>query len=153
MPATSNVRESITEAMRHPYGIPSLGKLTSGKDRIIVLVDDVTRPTPLKKILPTILEQLCTEGAKAEKIKIIIGLGTHRPMSDAEIKEHLGHEIVENFTIANHDFKDDRKLSNLGTTELGIPAVVNREVVDADFVLSVGNIVPHNAAGWGGGAK
>ncbi|HYW00669.1 MAG TPA: nickel-dependent lactate racemase [Candidatus Acidoferrum sp.] len=153
LPASNSVSESITEAMRHPYGIPSLAKLASGKDRIIVLVDDLTRPTPLKKILPTILEQLCTEGSKAEKIKIIIGLGTHRPMSDTEIKEHLGQEIVENFTIANHDFKDDKKLINLGTTELGIPAIVNREVVDADFVLSVGNIVPHNAAGWGGGAK
>lgn len=153
LPASKSVRESITEAMRHPYGIPSLAKLASGKDRMVVLVDDLTRPTPLKKILPTILEQLCTEGLKAERLKIIIGLGTHRPMSDTEIKEHLGQEIVENFTIVNHDFKDDKKLVNLGTTELGIPAIVNRDVVDADFVLSVGNIVPHNAAGWGGGAK
>lgn len=74
-------------------------------------------------------------------------------MSDAEIEEHLGSEIVEHFQISNHNYKDDRQLINLGTTELGIPAVVNKEVVDADFVLSVGNIVPHNAAGWGGGAK
>ena len=153
LPAVNNIRESIVDAMRHPYGIPSLGKLANGKDRIVVLVDDVTRPTPLKKILPVILEQLCSEGTKADKIRIIIGLGTHRPMSDAEIREHLGHEIVEHFAISNHDYKDERKLINLGTTELGIPALVNKEVVNADFVLGVGNIVPHNAAGWGGGAK
>jgi nickel-dependent lactate racemase len=30
---------------------------------------------------------------------------------------------------------------------------VNKTVVEADFVLGVGNIVPHNAAGWGGGGK
>ena len=107
----------------------------------------------MKKILPPILQQICAEGTKADKIKIIIGLGTHRPMSDTEIENHLGYEIVENFEISNHNYKDDSKLINLGSTELGIPAIVNKEVVEADFVLSVGNIVPHNAAGWGGGAK
>jgi nickel-dependent lactate racemase len=60
---------------------------------------------------------------------------------------------VESVRISNHDYKNDPKLVNLGTTELGIPALVNKTVVDADFVLSVGNIVPHNAAGWGGGSK
>src|SRR5208337_1116285 len=153
LPAAENVDQLIVDAMRQPYGIPPIGKLTSGKDRIIVLVDDVTRPTPLKKILPPILQQICAEGTKADKIKIIIGLGTHRPMSDTEIENHLGSEIVENFEISNHNYKDDSKLVNLGSTELGIPAIVNKEVVEADFVLSVGNIVPHNAAGWGGGAK
>ena len=150
--ATTNLHASIMDAMRQPYGIPPIGKLAIGKDRIVVLVDDMTRPTPLKKVLPPILGQLC-EGTKADKIKIIIGLGTHRPMSDAEIKQHLGNEIVEDFEISNHNYKEDRKLVNLGTTKLGIPAIVNKEVIDADFVLSVGNIVPHNAAGWGGGAK
>jgi len=153
MSAVSNVRGSIVDAMRNPYGIPSIAKLAQGKDRVVVLVDDMTRPTPVKEILPAILEELRVGGLKAEKIKIIIGLGTHRPMSDREITEHLGAEVIENFTVANHNFKDDEKLINLGTTELGIPAIVSREVVDADFVLSVGNIVPHNAAGWGGGAK
>jgi nickel-dependent lactate racemase len=153
LPAAKNVPESVTQAMRKPIGLPSIGELANGKDRIVVLVDDVTRPTPLKKILPTVLEQLCSKGAKAEKIRIIIGLGTHRPMSDVEIREHLGPEIAENFAVSNHDYKDESRLIHLGTTELGIPAVVNKQVVDADFVLSVGNIVPHNAAGWGGGAK
>jgi len=153
LPATENVNQSIVEAMRQPYGIPSISKLASGKDRIVVLVDDLTRPTPLKKILPSVLQEICTNGIKADKIKIIIGLGTHRPMSDAEIADHIGPEIAENFEISNHNYKDDRQLVNLGTTELGIPAVVNKEVIEADFVLSIGNIVPHNAAGWGGGAK
>ena len=153
LPATDNLRSSIVDSMRRPIGTPPISKLTIGKDRIVVLVDDMTRPTPLKKVLPLILEELRSEGTKTEKIKIIIGLGTHRPMSEAEIKQHLGDEIVETYEIANHNYKDDKKLVNLGTTELGIPAIVNKEVIDADFVLSVGNVVPHNAAGWGGGAK
>ena len=46
LPAAENVDQLIVNAMKQPYGIPSIGKLASGKDRIIVLVDDVTRPTP-----------------------------------------------------------------------------------------------------------
>jgi nickel-dependent lactate racemase len=74
-------------------------------------------------------------------------------MTDAEILDHLGPEVAERFEVFNHDCKDDKGLVNLGTTELGIPALVNRTVVEADFVMSVGNVVPHNAAGWGGGGK
>lgn len=153
MPAVKNIRQSVLDAMKRPYGMLPISKLTKGKNRIVVLVDDMTRPTPLRELLPTVLEQLCSHGAKEDKIEIMIGLGTHRAMSDAETKEHLGHEVVERFTISNHDYKDESKLVNLGSTELGIPALVNKAVVDADFVLSVGNIAPHNAAGWGGGAK
>jgi nickel-dependent lactate racemase len=139
--------------LKQPYGTAPIATLTKGKDRIVILVDDITRPTPVKEILPTLLDHLCSNGMKEEDVEVIIGLGTHRPMSDSEIREHLGSEVAERVTISNHDYKDDSKLVNLGTTELQIPALVNKSVVDADFVLSVGNIVPHNAAGWGGGAK
>jgi len=151
--STSHLDQVVVDAMKRPIGISPISKLVNGKDRVIILVDDVTRPTPLKKILPPIMQQMCSQKSKRDKVRIIIGLGTHRPMSDAEIEEHLGPEIAENFEITNHDYKDEGRLINLGTTELGVPAVVNKDVVDADFVLSVGNIVPHNAAGWGGGAK
>jgi len=151
--STSHLDQVVVDAMKRPIGISPISKLVNGKDRVIILVDDVTRPTPLKKILPPIMQQMCSQKSKRDKVRIIIGLGTHRPMSDAEIDEHLGPEITENFEITNHDYKDERKLINLGTTELGVPAVVNKDVVEADFVLSVGNIVPHNAAGWGGGSK
>jgi nickel-dependent lactate racemase len=153
LPALPNIHQSVIRAMKQPYGTPSISGLAKREDRIVVLVDDLTRPTPLKQLLPAVLEQLCSGGAREDQIQIIIGLGTHRRMSDAEINTHLGHEITERFAISNHDYKDETRLVNLGTTEFGIPALVNKAVVNADFVLSIGNIVPHNAAGWGGGAK
>jgi nickel-dependent lactate racemase len=153
MRPAKSAQELVIDALKQPYGTPRINQLAKGKDKIVVLVDDITRPTPVKEVLPVVLEQLCSDRVKEDQVEIIIGLGTHRPMSDSETKDHLGPEVVERFTISNHDFKDETKLLNLGTTELGIPALVNKSVVDADFVLSVGNIVPHNAAGWGGGAK
>ena len=149
----ADVRHSVVEALKRPIGTPPLGRMAKKGDKVIVLVDDLTRPTPQNEVLPTVLEELCSSGLRTENIEIMIGLGTHRPMTDEEIVDHLGPEVAERFEVSNHDFKDERKLVNLGTTELGIPALVNRNVIDADLVISVGNIVPHNAAGWGGGAK
>jgi nickel-dependent lactate racemase len=44
-------------------------------------------------------------------------------------------------------------LIHFGVTNRGIPVVVNRNVVEADFRIAVGNIVPHHPAGWAAGAK
>jgi len=153
LPSDPDVRGSVTEAAKRPIGIPPLSQLAKKGDKVVVLVDDLTRPTPQDEILPPILEALCAGGLKADNVEIMIALGTHRPMTDAEIVDHLGPEVVERFEVSNSDYKDEKRLVNLGTTELGIPAHVNKTVVNADLVVGVGNIVPHNAAGWGGGGK
>jgi len=41
----------------------------------------------------------------------------------------------------------------MGTTQAGIPVMVNRLVVGADLVLGIGSIVPHHIPGFSGGAK
>jgi nickel-dependent lactate racemase len=153
LPSIPNVRDSVTEALKKPVGIPPLSKLARKGDKVVVLVDDVTRPTPQNEVLPPVLEELCASGIGANDVQVMIALGTHRPMTDAEIVDHLGPEVAERFEVTNSDYKDDKRLVNLGMTELRIPALVNKSVVEADLVLGVGNIVPHNAAGWGGGGK
>jgi len=153
LPSVPDVRDSVAEALKKPIGIPPLSKLVKRSDKVVVLVDDLTRPTPQNEVLPPILEELCAAGLSADNVQIMIALGTHRPMTDAEIVDHLGPEVAERFEVTNSDYKEDKRLVNLGMTELGIRALVNKTVVEADFVLGVGNIVPHNAAGWGGGGK
>ena len=153
LPAVSDVRASVAEALKKPIGMPPLSKLAKKGDKVVVLVDDLTRPTPQNKVLPPVLEGLCAGSLSADNVQIMIALGTHRAMTDSEIVEHLGPEVAERFEVTNSDCKDERRLVNLGMTELGIPALVNKTVAEADFVLGVGNIVPHNAAGWGGGGK
>ena len=148
LPAVPDVRGSVAEALRKPIGTSPLSKLAKRSDKVVVLVDDLTRPTPQNEVLPPVLEELCAGGLSADNIEIMIALGTHRPMTDAEIVDHLGPEVAERFEVTNSDYKDEKRLVNLGVTQLGIPALVNKTVAEADFVLGVGNIVPHNAAGW-----
>jgi nickel-dependent lactate racemase len=141
------------KALKNPINSVPIDRMAKKGKRVVVIVDDLTRLTPQKNILPTILEFLCSNRVEEDNVEIMIGLGSHRAMTKAEITDRVGPEVAERFTVSQHDCLDEKGLVNLGTTTLGIPALVNKTVADADLVLAVGNIVPHNAAGWAGGTK
>jgi len=42
---------------------------------------------------------------------------------------------------------------DIGRTSYGTPLLVNAEVMQCDFKIAIGSIVPHAFAGFGGGAK
>lgn len=145
--------EVIERSLEDPIGTDKLEELVRPDMKIALLVDDITRPTPKKILLPPIMKRLEMAGVQRKNIKIIIGLGTHRQMTDMEIEEHIGLSNIKGCELVNIDYKDEERFINLGKTDNGTPIEVYREVVEADFKLAVGNIVPHIAAGWGGGAK
>jgi nickel-dependent lactate racemase len=99
-----------------------------------------------------LLDELNTAGVPDEKITVMIGLGTHRPMNREECVERCGKEVADRVKIINlpqepGDFED------LGTTPLGIPIHVSKLYLASELVIAVGNIIPHMYAGWAGGAK
>ena len=55
-------------------------------------------------------------GVKDEQITVIIALGTHRFMTEPEILEKFGAEVVKRVTIKNHDYKNPAALIDLGKT-------------------------------------
>jgi nickel-dependent lactate racemase len=73
-------------------------------------------------------------------------------MTQDEIVAKVGSDIVARYPVINHDWTGPN-LVNLGTTPNGTPISVNRLIVDTDVCIGVGNIVPHNIAGWSGGGK
>jgi len=153
VPALKNPGEDIGRELRNPIGSPPLSEMVKPKDRVVILGDDMTRPTPQDIIIPVLLNELNAAGVPDENIEVIIALGTHRYMSEREIRGKYGDEVMERVPVINHDYKDLKNLVDMGKTESGIPISVNKKVYDADFVIGVGNIVPHCYAGWGGGGK
>lgn len=149
----TNEAKTIQKSLKDPIGSPSLRELVQGKSKVLVLVDDLTRPTPRDKILPVLLNELNQCGIKDHSITIMVALGTHRYMKEEELKVYLGKEVARRVEIVNHEWKNKNQLVYRGKTKSGISIVVNRKVCEADFVIGVGSIVPHNLAGWGGGAK
>jgi nickel-dependent lactate racemase len=138
--------------LAHPVGAKTLTELVDADDRVVILVDDITRPTPAAQILPHVLEQVHAAGVPVAGVTIFMAIGTHRVMTEEELCTKLGDEVRERYKIINREYRDG-DFVDLGQTASGTPIYVDREVVDADFKLAIGNVVPHISAGWGGGSK
>ncbi|WP_338824708.1 Lactate racemase [Moorella humiferrea] len=147
------VQETIAEALANPIGCQKLEKIVSSETRVVLLCDDNTRLTPTDLIVPAILKELARGGVRKENIKILMALGTHRPMTQEELKQKLGAEVVAKIEVTNHDFRNPAALYDFGLTANGTPVKVNRLVLEADVVIGIGSIVPHHIPGYSGGAK
>ena len=61
----------IKKALENPINSRRLSKIINPNTRIVIIVSDVTRPTPTAKFLPLLLEELYLGGAKDENITIV----------------------------------------------------------------------------------
>ena len=63
----------------------------------------ITRPTPRERIIPVLLDELNQAGVPDKDITVLISLGTHRYMTNQEIEECYGKEVVERIAVVNHE--------------------------------------------------
>jgi len=143
--------DQIISALDDPIGASRLEELAVGKRTVAIAVDDITRPTPLGRILPEVIERLIQGGIEKSNISIIIGVGAHRPMTSSEITDKLSSEIVENCKVYMHDFMG-KDVANVGWIGGG-PVYINSHFMEADIKLCVSGVMPHGETGFGGGAK
>ena len=141
----------IKNAILNPIGSLKLAELAKGKKNVVIVSDDMTRPTPNYKILPFVLKELKKANIKEHQITILLAIGAHRPMTRQDCILKLGEEIVNKFRIENHHPYEN--LEYLGESSKGTPIYVNKTYVEADLKIAVGGVIPHSLAGFGGGAK
>lgn len=142
----------IGYAINNPVDKSCFDKLFDLNDKICIVVNDNTRITPSKEILPVLLNKLTNLGIKDENIEIIIAVGSHRPVTEKEMEELLGKEIVNRLVVENHDCQAD-DLAFLGNTHLQTPVELNRKFVEADKRITIGDVALHYYAGYTGGRK
>lgn len=142
----------LSKAIAHPIGCAPLNELVRKKDRVLILIDDYTRGTPIKKVLPHVLDQLKKAGVSEKSITILTAQGTHRLMTEAEIAEKLG-SYAERFRVEQHQWTNESQLHHFGALPDGTPVRANRLLAESDFVLGIVSIVPHRVKGFSGGAK
>lgn len=150
-PIENSEEEEIIKALENPVGSNRLKEIVKNDSSVVIMVDDRTRKTPQKLILPFVLDELNDAGVKNNQIKLIIATGTHRDMTKEEILERFGQEIIDRVGIENHNCHDN--LVNKGITRRGTRILVNKNVLDADIRIAVGASLPHHPTGWSGGAK
>jgi nickel-dependent lactate racemase len=153
VPGLPDEQAAITAALRSPLGTLALQDLVGPADRVAVVFSDLTRPMPNDRALPPLLDELALAGVPDRHIVLINSLGTHRPQTEAELRQMLGDELVERFSVVQHDAWDGQNLVEVATNRAGRPVRVNRAYVDASVRVLTGFIEPHFFAGFSGGPK
>ena len=149
--APSLTDEEIGDCLGRPVGSPPLRVLAEQRNNATIVVEDNTRPTPVYRLLPHLLAELEAGGISRERVTILVGSASHRPITRLDAVKKLGPDIVETVEVRNHHPYEN--LVSLGTSERGTPIWVNRDFVEADLKVAIGTVVPHEDAGFGGGVK
>ena len=133
-----------------------LARLPVDGRRVLVLVPDGTRTMPMPKMFETIEREL---GPRVGALDFLIALGTHTPMSDAQLSKHLGQTVtngmVNGHHIFNHRWDDPATFVKIGEIPaheiaeltLGklnetVPVALNRLLVDTTTSSSAARSFP-----------
>ena len=141
----------IAKALANPINQKSFDEFIAGDEKIVVIVNDGTRPTPTAKVLKQIYPKI------REKNKIfIIATGCHREGTLDEYEMIFGKEIYAELNAKNevhdHDSKHDEMVF-LGESKNSTQMYLNKIVAEAKKVIVIGSVEPHYFAGYTGGRK
>ena len=145
--------EILRDALADPVGSGRLRQALEGKRNVLIVSDDHHRPTPVRAMLPPVLEEIRSAGIPDRSVEIIMALGSHRPMSDREMREKLGSGIVDRFKVTNHEWTNPENLYFAGRVAPGIDVWVNRKMREFDFIIGLGQIMPMDVCGFTGGCN
>jgi lactate racemase len=143
--------EGIAESVQKPHGTKRLRELAHGKRQVVIMFDDVARPSSPARVIPPLLGELHEAGIQDRQIRFVAAYGTHTPMRREDFLRKLGEDTVARFPIYSHNPYEN--LVNIGKTSRGIPILINREVMECDLKIGVGTLTSHSGAGFSGGAK
>jgi nickel-dependent lactate racemase len=135
--------------------------------RVLALIPDGTRTMPMPMLFDILEREL---GRRVASLDYLVALGTHAPMTDAQLTAHVGRTVVNGVAdgrnIFNHRWDDPSSFVTLGTIPASdiasitdgklsqdVPVALNRLVTEYDHILICGPVFPHEVAGFSGGAK
>jgi nickel-dependent lactate racemase len=137
--------------------------------RVLLIVPDQTRTAPLPLLFDAVHRRLA---GVAARLDVIVALGTHPPLSEAQLHKLLGitaenrSRLLAQTQIFNHAWNDPAQLATIGVlsraeveevTEgrlsLDVPVQINARIRDYDVLLVLGPVFPHEVVGFSGGNK
>lgn len=151
VPALSPVE--IAEEIRRAVLCRSWAPRRRGGARVVIAVDDHTRKTPHLLLLPPLLAALDKAGVRPEEIAFVVALGTHDPPSRELMAARYGAGVVDRYRWIVPDPGRTHDYLPLGRAGHPAGCYVHAAIVQADHVVGVGIVVPHDIAGYSGGGK
>jgi lactate racemase len=147
---------------------PALRSVPRGA-KVLAVISDRTRDDNTAILFPLVSQQLARIGAG--RLDALVAQGTHPAMGDADKRAKIGwgeSEIPLLGEVFDHHWDRPDNLMTVGTlssdrvgsltgglVDQAVPVRLNAKVVDGsyDLVLVLGATVPHEVAGFAGGAK
>jgi nickel-dependent lactate racemase len=156
--AEVDVRRLVQQAFS---GVPIDGR------RVLAIIPDGTRTMPMPLMFAVLGDVV---GARAAALDYLVALGTHAPMSDAQLGALVGRPVVEGVAgrhrVFNHRWDRPDTFATLGVlpareiAELtggrlaqDVPVALNRLVLEYDHLVICGPVFPHEVVGFSGGSK
>jgi len=135
--------------------------------KLLVLIPDTTRTMPMQFVFK-MFEELLDQRVK--KLDYLVALGTHQPLSDAQLSSLVGKRVKEgmvgNTRIINHEwFKPETfmQIGRIPAEEINqiskgilaqdVPVRLNKLIHDYDQIFICGPVFPHEVVGFSGGNK
>ena len=144
-------RSAFVASVRRPIGAAPLRETVGAGDAVAIVTSDITRATPNERLIPWILDELAH--VPAAQVTVIVGTGSHRATTPAEMEQMFGRAVLERVRVIDHEAHDPEQSEYVGTTSRGARAFLNRTYLEADKRIVVGFIEPHIYAGFSGGSK
>lgn len=144
-----------------------LDSLTVDGKRVLIIIPDGTRTMPMP-LMFRLFEELLAPRATA--LDYLVALGTHQPMSDAQLSKLVGRPMINGRAgksqVFNHRWDDPASFVTLGVIPAreisritggmmaqDVPVRLNRLILDYDQLLICGPVFPHEVVGFSGGTK
>jgi len=149
LPGLDDPDAAVRRTLSAPLRSPALDELARGRRTAGISICDVTRPYPLRAVLPPVLDALA-----GLRVALFVATGSHRPCTPAELEEMLGADIRNAVEVVQHDARRPEQHRRVGTLpDSGGPVELNARFLDQDLRLTLGLVEPHFFAGFSGGPK
>jgi len=162
LPGLRDREAAIRRALEHPENMEPLRALLRPGMKVTIAIDDISLPLPMMRrpdirqsVLEIVLPMLAEHGVA--DVHIIVATSFHRRMTPAEIRRAVGPRIFAAYypdRLYNHDGEAPDGMVELGRTQHGEPARLNRRAAESDLLIYVNiNLVPmdggHKSVGVG----
>ncbi len=135
--------------------------------RVLAIIPDGTRTMPMPLMFGVLADVL---GPRVAALDYLVALGTHQPMSDAELGALVGRPVAGGragrHAVMNHRWDRPETFTTLGVIPAreiadltggrlarDVPVALNRLVLEYDHLLVCGPVFPHEVVGFSGGTK
>ena len=152
-PASPDWPQHMAMALNQPdTGLPLSSLLAARRGgKIVLILEDVTRHSPLEQILPIVLKEIRHAGIEDSQLEVVFAAGMHPAMTPEQAREKLG-PLADTIAWRSNPWTDKRAHTLLGKAQ-GIDVAIDKGVAAADLRIVISSVSPHLQAGFGGGYK